>query len=348
MTFEEVFSFEHLLVSARECLTGVTWKQSAQMFEINLLQWVASLHRDLMSGVYRSRGFHHFTLCERGKRRDISSVHISERCVQKCLVQFALKPVILPRIIYDSAATIEGRGTEFAVKRLREHLRWHLARYGRAGGILTVDYHNYFGSIDHERLLQMLRPLIEDDRVFDLAAYFINCFPGNVGLGLGSEISQMCAVLYPNSLDHYMKDTLQVHGYARYMDDSYAISESMDRLRDYREVITRKSAELGLQLNEKMTQITKFDGGSFTYLKKRVFITEENKIVMRLTPKNITQRRRGIKKQNILIADGRMTQEARQQSFNSWRGYAEKFDCYTSIKRLESMLSCEVGIIQNE
>ena len=346
MTFEEVFSIEHLLICARECLSGVTWKQSAQMFEINLLQWVATLHRDLMTGAYRSRGFNHFTICERGKRREISSVHISERCVQKCLVKYALKPAIVPRLIYDNAATIEGRGTEFAVKRLREHLRWHLARYGRAGGILTVDYHNYFGSIDHDRLLSMLREIIDDDQVFNLTVYFIRCFPGDIGLGLGSEISQISAVFFPNSLDHHMKDTLQVHGYARYMDDSYSISESLDELREHREVISRKSAELGLQLNDKMTQITKFDGGSFVYLKKRVFITEENRIVMRLTPKNITQRRRGIKKQNILIAEGRMTPESRQQSFNSWRGYAEKYDSHTSVMRLEAMVSTGAGALE--
>lgn len=338
MTFEEVFSFEHLLDCGRECLSGVTWKSSAQMFEINLLQWVATLHRDLLSGAYRSRGFNKFELCERGKRREISSVHISERCVQKCLVKYALKPAIIPRLIYDNAATIEGRGTEFAVKRLREHLRYHVARYGRAGGILTLDYHNYFGSIEHDRLLEMLRPLIDDDRVYGLVVYFIRCFPGDCGLGLGSEISQVCAVFYPNSIDHYMKDARRVHGYARYMDDSYAISHDLDELREYREIITRKSADLGLQLNDKMTQITKFDGGNFVYLKKRVFLTENGRIVMRLVPKNITQRRRGIKKQNILIAEGRMTTEARQQSFNSWRGYAEKYDSHTSIKRLESML----------
>ena len=291
-----------------------------------------------MAGKYRSRGFNHFTLCERGKRREISSVHISERCVQKCLCRYALQPVILPQLIYDNTATLKDRGTDFAVKRLREHLRWHLARYGRAGGILTLDYHNFFGSIRHDLLLSMLRPLIDDDRVFGLTAYFIGCFPGEVGLGLGSEISQVCAVFYPNSLDHYLKDTLGVHCFARYMDDSYTMSNNLDELRYHREIITRKSAELGLQLNEKLTQITRFDGGSFIYLKKRVFITEDNRIVMRLVPKNITQRRRLIKKHNVMVAEGQMTAEARHQSFTSWRGYAEKYDSHRSIQKLESML----------
>ena len=87
-----------------------------------------------------------------------------------------------------------------------------------------------------------------------------------------------------------------------------------------------------------MTQITRFDSGSFVFLKKRVFITEDNKIVMRLMPKNVTQRRRNIKKQVSLLAAGRMTPESQHQSFTSWRGYAEKYNSHTSISRLESLL----------
>ena len=324
MTFEEVFSMSNLLASARECLKGVSWKQSTQMFEINLLQWVAQLHEQVMDGVYRSRGFNHFTICERG--------------VQKCLSQYALKPAIVPHLIYDNAATLDDRGTDFALKRLRAHLRWHAARYGREGGILTTDYHNFFGSIRHDLLISMYEPLIEDRRVFEMLVYFINCFEGDVGLGLGSEISQISAVFFPNSIDHYMKDTERLHCYARYMDDGYIIDNDLDRLKRLRDAYADKSSRLGLQLNEKMTQITRLNSGSFVYLKKRIFLTENNKIVMRLLPKNITQRRRAIKKHAGLIEQGRMTLEARDQSFTSWEGYANKYNSHTSVEHLRTML----------
>lgn len=341
ITFEEVFSVEHLLACGLKCLRGTRWKSSAQMFELNLLQWACTLHRDLMDGKYRSKGFTNFTICERGKIRHISSVHISERCVQKCLATYVLKPLIIPRLIYDNAATIEDRGTEFAINRLREHLRHHLARHGHEGGILTLDYHNYFGSISHDRLLDKLKPLVEDERIFNLIKYFIDCFPEDYGLGLGSEVSQMCAVFYPNEIDHYFKDKLQIHGYARYMDDSYIISDSLEELRRYRQVFIEQSRAHGLEINEKMTQITPFHKGSFVYLKKRIFITPENKIVMRLASKNITQRRRGIKKQHKLLCNGAITSEAMKHSFVSWQGFASKYNSHTSVQHLEELLeSC--------
>ena len=338
MTFEEVFSIEHLLVCARECLCNVRWKQSTQMFEINLLRWVTKLHEELLHGTYRSKGFTRFSIFERGKHREISSVHISERCVQKCLCKYALKPLIVPKLIYDNAATVEGRGTDFALNRLVQHLRYHTLKYNRKGGILTIDYHNYFGTIDHKILLEKLKNLIEDNRVYSLTAYFINCFPGNVGLGLGSEVSQICAVFYPNAIDHYFKDYLKIRGYARYMDDSYIISDDLIKLKEYKKIFIEKSKELGLEINEKMTQITPFDRGHFIYLKKRIFISETNKIIIRLLPKNITQRRRKIKKQLKMVEEKRMEKESFIQSFNSWEGYAKKYNSFKTVKNMKNFL----------
>lgn len=341
-TFEEVFSFDHLKQSALECLKGVRWKQSSQMFEINLLQWLSTLHKELLEGTYKSKGFTNFTISERGKLRNISSVHISERCVQKCLVTYALRPLIVPRLIHDNCATVKGRGTDFAIKRLREHLRYHLARYGRAGGILTMDYHNYFASIPHVSIIAKVAPLISDNRLLNLLAYFIECFPGSYGLGLGSEISQLCAVYYCNNVDHYFKDKVGVHGYGRYMDDSYLICADLDKLKQYRDLFIEVSRSEGLEVNETVTQITPFDGGHFTYLKKRIFITDDNKIIMRLARKNITRRRRSIVKQNGLIAQGKMTPAEQHQSFVSWRGYANNYASYNSANNLESMLYCNL------
>ena len=51
-------------------------------------------------------------------------------------------------------------------------------------------------------------------------------------MGLGSEISQIIALDYASPIDHYVKDVRGIHGYGRYMDDGYAISNSLEELRD--------------------------------------------------------------------------------------------------------------------
>lgn len=323
--------------AGNECCKGVMWKSSTQMFKINQIRWAAQLHEQLQSGTYRSKGFTNFMIIERGKVRHIQSVHISERCVQKSLCQNALRPIIEPALIYDNSASLPGKGTGFALKRLKRHLTEHYRKHGRSGGILVMDFKNYFGSINHEILLKMLREKIEDDQIFDLTRHFIDCFDGDVGLGLGSEVSQISAIFYPNKIDHYIKERLHIKRYARYMDDSYIIHEDIEYLKYCKEVIEKMTEEIGLQLNPKRTKIIKLDGGHFEYLKKRIHLTETGKVVMRLTRKNITKRRRLMRKQKQMLDEGRIDFQAIRQSYQSWRGYASQCDSFRTVQNMDRL-----------
>jgi len=334
--FEDVSSFEALMDAANDCRQGVMWKSSTQMFAVNQMRWAQTLSRQLNDGTYKSRGFNNFTIYERGKTRHIQSVHITERCVQKSLCKNALKPILAPCLIYDNAASLPGKGTAFAIKRLKYHLHRHYQKHGRKGGILLLDYSNYFGSIDHKKLLAMLREKIEDNRIYELVKHFIDCFEGETGLGLGSEISQICAIYYPNKIDHYIKERLLIEGYARYMDDSYIIHEDIEYLKYCLEEVKRLSEELGLKLNMKRTQIVPLDG-HFEYLKKRIHMTETGKVIMRPVRKSITKRRHLLKKQKKLLDEGKIDFETIRQSHQSWKGCVSKTNSYRTVQNMDRL-----------
>lgn len=339
INYDDVISFPALMDAADGCSKGVCWKSSTQTFKLNQARWAADLHSSLQAGTYKSRGFNYFTITERGKTRNIQSVHISERCVQKSLCKNALWPIIGPKLIYDNSASQSGKGTGLALDRLCRHLWQHYQKHGRTGGILLMDYSNYFGSIDHRILLQMLRDVIEDDRIYNLTKHFIDCFDGDVGLGLGSEVSQVCATFYPNKIDHYIKERLHIKGYARYMDDSYIINQDIDYLKYCLEEVRRMSADIGLKLNDKRTQIVKLDGGHFEYLKKRIHMTETGKVVMRLTRENISKRRRLLKKQKQMLDEGRIDFASIRQSYQSWRGYADQYDTFQTVRNMDRLFN---------
>lgn len=330
VSFEDVFSFEHILECALECCKGVRWKASTQNFESQVLMWASNLYDDLHAGRYRSRGFNSFTIHERGKTRHIQSVHISERTVQKCLVRHCLRPLVMSSLVSCSYATLPGKGTEAALKALKEHLRWWYARHGRDGGFLAMDYHDYFGTISHEKLAEMYAGLPMDSRLLALTEYFINCFDGDVGVGLGSEISQISAVRYVSSIDHLFKDRLGFHCYARYMDDSYAIG-GMDELREAETAMREASAKLGISLNERVTGIRGLDQG-FRYLKKRILLTGSGKVVMRLERKNVAKRRAKLRENAAAVACGEMSAESEAASWQSWSSYAGKYDAHRTLE----------------
>lgn len=337
MTFEEVFSFDHMLHAAKECTHGVMWKQSTQNMWANRYSVIAALQSQLMNGEYKSKGFKTFMINERGKTRKIQAVHISERIVQKTLREYCLAPVLEPRLVYDNAASVKGKGTQFAIDRFKKHLETHIRKYGVSGGVLTLDLHNYFGSINHNIMKKQLRDVIEDDRLYNLSAYFVDCFDGDTGLGLGSEVSQAYAMYYPNAIDHYIKEHLHIKGYGRYNDDSYLIHQDINYLKYCRNIILKMYADLDLTENPKKTQIHKIGKENIPFLKRRFCVTDTGKIIEKIDRKNVTRRRRMLKKQVALLNEGRADPKNISESYQAWRGYAAKSDSHKTVHSMDNL-----------
>lgn len=332
--FNRICDFASLIKAGHECGNGVRWKASVQSFDITMIRQCARLKKELEEGKYKSRGFHEFTINERGKTRRIQSVHITERCVQKSLCNNVMKPKIVPRLIYDNAASLKGKGTDFALRRLKTHLERHYRKHGLKGGVLTIDFKNYFGSIDHEKLLAKLEHTFTDKEVYGFLKQFVEAF--DEGLGLGSEISQISAIYFPNDIDHMVKEELHVKGYGRYMDDSYLIHEDINHLRYCLKRIEKACDELGIEINKKRTQITPLSK-SFIYLKKRVKLEKNGRVSLRLLRKNITTRRRKLKAQHRAWQAGKMPIDTIRQSYQSWRGYASKYDSYHTVQNMDKL-----------
>ena len=295
MKFEDIFTFENLYKSAKKCCNGVRWKSSTQNLETKTLHVVTKLHEQLLNGTFKSSGFHEFTLRERGKERLIKSVHITERIVQKCLCDYGLMPTFTKRFIHDNGACLKGKGVRFAVKRLKTHLhRYYLRNSTNEGYILLFDIKSFFDSINHETLKKMVKPYL-DEKTFKLYAHLIDCFGGEVGLGLGSQISQVSAGIYLSQLDHYLKDKLRIKFYGRYMDDGYVICKSKEHLKEVQAIIVRLLENVRLNVSVKKTYIVALKHG-FTFLKRRFILRENGKLSIRPYKKNIRRYLRKYKK----------------------------------------------------
>ena len=327
-----------MLRSARSCASGVRWKASVQRFEIDKLRWLASTREQIRNQTFKGRGFKRFDIVERGKLRHIQSVHISERVVQKLLCNEILKPVVYPRIIYDNTASQEGKGTELALKRLVEHIRWHFARYGKEGGIALMDYHDYFGSIPHFDLGTAFLLLLDDERIDYFIRLFLDAFDGDVGIGLGSEISQVGAIYYPTPVDKMIENQFGVHCHARYMDDSYMIHHDRQYLAWCLEAVEEALDFFGIEMNARKTMIRPLTD-DFVYLKKRVHIEDTGRVVLRLTRENIAEERRWILLMREEYDAGRMPASSIWQSYQSWRGYAKKYNGYRTVGAMDRLFA---------
>lgn len=329
MNFDEVFTLKNLYDCGYSSCSGVRWKSSTQNFECQLMRNVCNLKYALDKNSYKSKGFHYFYKRERGKERYISSVHISERTIQKCLCDYCLLPTFTPKFIYDNAACLKGKGLHFAIRRLKTHLhRYYLENQSNEGYILLFDVKNFFGSIDHKLLVDMVGKHIKDERLLKLYKYFIDCFKGNVGIGLGSQVSQVSASIYMNGFDHHFKDVLGLKYFARYMDDGYIISRSKKQLEWLRTEIVKQLEMLKLTPNLNKTQIYELKGG-FTYLKRKITLYSSGKVVTKPYKKNIQRYKRKVNKllkKNVAIAN--------LVALNStFVGYLKEFNYYDRYTR---------------
>ena len=337
--FGRVVNVDNLYQAFNNSMRGVSWKESVQRYEANALRHIAETRRKLLAGESVQSGFAEFTLHERGKIRHIKSVHISERVVQKCLCDQVLVPLLSNSLIHDNGASIKGKGTHFAIKRLIAHLTRFYKKNGNSndGYALLVDFSKFFDSIDHNVLFELHERVIKDERVRELAKKFITVFGPGKSLGLGSQVSQICAIFYPDRLDHYIKEMLLIKYYGRYMDDMYLIHESKEYLAQCLNDIKAICAMLKITVNEKKTRIVKLSQG-VEFLKGKYSLLPSGRVLRRPCKESTKRMRVKLKKFKKLVDAGRMKHEDLRTSYQSWRGnYKRRFDAYYRVRFMDKL-----------
>ena len=334
-TLEAVADLDNLYDAANGAAAGVRWKSSVQRYMARVIPNIMRARRDLLMGADFRRGFIEFDLFERGKLRHICSVHFSERVIQKSLSRHALAPAIWPTLAEGCTANVKGRGTDYAIRRMKRQLVEHHRKHVTEGYILQVDFADYFANIDHDACKRLIDRAIDDERVKRVMSDQIDAH-GARGLGLGSEPNQILAVALPSPVDHLMLSLPGILASGRYMDDSYCIALDKQTLWDALSRIEALCDDLGIIINRKKTRVVKLTRG-FVFLKKRFSYGEGGKVVVRPCRSSVTRQRRKLKKQAALVAKGIMTVEQVNKSYQSWRGSMKRLSAHETVKRMDAL-----------
>ena len=338
-TYDDTFTLHHLYRSYRLCIKGVGWKASIQCFKVVAFSESVKLLDQLRANKWKSKGFYEFNRMERGKLRHIKSVHISERVVQRCLCDFGIIPTLTRHLIYDNGATIKKKGITFAHKRMRKHLADYARRYGQEGYVARYDIHDYFGSLPHEPLKALLREKIADDRLYRLTATLIDNF-GDIGLGLGSQVSQISAVLFLTEYDRYVVHRLRTNGYARYMDDGYAVCRTKDKALKVIQTLREWACKHQIEVNEKKCVVAPLSKG-VVWLKTHYSVSKTGAISKAPAKDSLRREKKRISTFVRWVSEGRRTMEIVTASVTAWKAGLADCEAARQIAAIDRYLSAQ-------
>ena len=194
---------------------------------------------------------------------------------------------------------------------------------------------HYFASIRHDVLKQDVRELLHDERSLALSDAIIDSTPGDVGIPIGNQSSQIYALLYLNKLDHLVKEKLRIRYYGRYMDDFFLIHEDKDTLRAAWKEIEEHLAARGLELNQK-TQIFPLRNG-LDFLGFHSYLTDTGKVVRKLRKASRERMKRKLRKYKVMYESGAITREKITESYQSWRAHTSHGDCRALIEKYDRL-----------
>lgn len=288
-TYEDIICLENLLDAWKEFIKGKRSRKDVQLFELNLMGNIISLHKDLVTKQYIHSPYQAFNISD-PKPRNIHKAAVRDRLLHHAIYQI-LYPFFDSKFISDSFSCRRGKGTHRAMNRFRDYAAIVSKNHRRTAWVLKCDIRKFFASIDHGVLLTILERSIPDKNIMWLISRIIGSFHSTregVGLPLGNLTSQLLVNIYMNEFDQFVKHSLKARRYVRYADDSVILSDNKEWLSDNLERIRAFLRDvLRLELHPDKVSISTFASG-VDFLGWVHF--PDHRVIRRATKRRMTRR----------------------------------------------------------
>jgi RNA-directed DNA polymerase len=231
--------------------------QGIEEFEEDLAENLARLHKELKDAVYTPQPVRQKMIPkpgQPGKVRPLGIPTIYDRVCQQAILN-RLEPIFEP--VFDDAnfGYRKGRSTKDALRKI-----WKELQEGREW-IVDADLKDFFGSVDHERLMTLVNQRVADGRVLRLIEGILKAgccaegkrLPTEQGTPQGGVISPLLSNILLTPFDCEMRKK----GYrlTRYADDWLVTCKSRSEAASALTAANRILEKLGVRLNSEKTRI---------------------------------------------------------------------------------------------
>jgi len=256
--------------------------ETLETFEAQLSQQLDRLQRELKEDTYQPQPVRQHPIPKRdkpGEYRLLGIPTIYDRICQQALLN-RIEPIFEP--IFDDASFgyRRGRSTKDALRKVWQEIQ------GGSEWIVDADLRDFFGSVDHEKLLTLVAQRVADGRVLRLIEAMLKAgsyakgqlFPSERGTPQGGVVSPTLSNVLLTPFDREMR--LRGYQLTRYADDWVITCKSAAEARAAVEVAGRVLKQLGVELHPQKTRIVHAQDG-FEFLgykikrgKKKLYLPE--------------------------------------------------------------------------
>jgi group II intron reverse transcriptase/maturase len=273
--------------SLRECFNELDGKKAVGADGVDKEKYRDNLDgnlRDLIVRMkrmaYRPGPVRQILIPKAGKpneKRPLGICNFEDKIVQK-MMQKVLESIYDPQFLKCSYGFRTGMGCHDAIKDLNQYLFRHEVQT-----IIDIDLSNFFGSICHKEVVEILRERIKDET---LIRYIVRMFKAGVltngeltvseeGVAQGSPTSPIIANIFAHYvIDEWFEKVVKVHCKGRvelyrYADDGVICCQYEGDAARIKRALSNRLGKYKLKLNEEKTSCVSFSRREYQQGKKQ-------------------------------------------------------------------------------
>ena len=236
---------------------GVDRQTLAVVEQYGVERFLEGLQLELRAGTYRSKAvLRRYIPKSSGGKRPLGIPAVRDRVVQMA-AKLVLEPIFEADFGADSYGFRPKRGAVQALERLR--------KLGAKGGnhVLDADIEDYFGSIDHDKLMKLVERRVSDRRVLKLLRQWLGAGVMEEGRETamlsgtpqGGVISPLLSNIFLHVLDStWERRCAHLGTLVRYCDDFVVVCDTKAKLEEAETRVRVILERLGLRLHRDKTR----------------------------------------------------------------------------------------------
>lgn len=298
--FEQVTDIEIIKLAIRNASRGKRKRKCVQRALADIDGTALRIQQMLLSGTYVPSPYKSFNI-EDGPRKKARTIYCPEFYPDQIIhwaLMLVMEPIFSKSMYEFSCGSVPNRGVHYGKKHIE---RWLRRDPENTKYCMKLDIKKYYPNVSRDILMKKFTTKIKDERFLRLVAQVV--YSHTAGLPIGNYTSQWWANFYLEDTDHFIKETLHIPYYVRYMDDMVLFASSAEELRKAMHEIRAHLHDLELDLKDNwqifLTDSRPLDFMGFKFYRTHTTLRRSNSLRIR---------RRAIriyKKAKVVVHDAR-------------------------------------------